>query len=221
MAYMTATCEWCKNKFLYQIYGKSKPRKFCSKICSNRKTATLPGKSEQHKTEKQRQASLENLEATRQSPAMLEYLHSDRNPIKDPVVRAKAHLTLAQQGYKHLTGGNGSLSVPQLLLYTQLQLLTKLTWSLEIPAKTIGKHYVIDIAHVDLKIAIEVDGNSHLTKERQRIDQEKDKFLTSTGWTIFRFTNSEVLKDSTLCVKKVHECIISKLEQETILRMES
>src|SRR6266487_5250277 len=205
-------CEWRNKPYQCERYLKDK-RRYCSKICSNQWKAQVYHKEvPRRNTEKQIAAAKANLEKTRQSPAMLEYLHSDRNPFNDPAVRAKAHLTLAQQGYKHLTGGNGSLSVPQLLLYTQLQLLTKLTWSLEIPAKTIGKHYVIDIAHVDLKIAIEVDGNSHLTKERQRIDQEKDKFLTSTGWTIFRFTNSEVLKDSTLCVKKVHECIISKLE---------
>src|SRR6266540_1148952 len=77
-------------------------------------------------------------------------------------------------------------------------------------------HYMIDIANQELKIAIEVDGSAHLLTSRKQIDQEKDKYLISNGWTVFRFTNLEVMTNPKLCAQKVFEYITSRREQETI-----
>jgi very-short-patch-repair endonuclease len=49
----------------------------------------------------------------------------------------------------------------------------------------VGKYY-IDVAVVDKKLAIEIDGLQHEHEERQLSDAKKDEFLKSKGWTVHR-----------------------------------
>lgn len=46
--------------------------------------------------------------------------------------------------------------------------------------------YFIDFAFHDLKLALEIDGKQHLLPERQIKDAEKNRYLASKGWTVFR-----------------------------------
>lgn len=48
-------------------------------------------------------------------------------------------------------------------------------------------YYAIDLAHEDRKLAVEIDGSSHLTAARWRSDERKTSFLTSRGWQVLRF----------------------------------
>jgi len=48
-------------------------------------------------------------------------------------------------------------------------------------------HYKLDLAHVDMMLAVEVDGSSHFIKERRESDERKDEFLQSKGWRVLRF----------------------------------
>lgn len=49
----------------------------------------------------------------------------------------------------------------------------------------VGK-YFIDIAIIENKIAIEIDGQQHEKPERKEIDKRKDKHLKENGWKVFR-----------------------------------
>lgn len=53
--------------------------------------------------------------------------------------------------------------------------------------------YKVDLAHVPLKIAIEVDGSSHRSKEGLQKDAKKQAALLGLGWKVLRFTNQEVM----------------------------
>lgn len=53
-------------------------------------------------------------------------------------------------------------------------------------------HYKIDIANEALKIAIEVDGQSHQSFQRREQDARKDAFLRGLGWIVLRYTNKQV-----------------------------
>ena len=52
----------------------------------------------------------------------------------------------------------------------------------------------VDFYIPSLKLAIEVDGHSHFTKEGKARDAERTAVLGSHGLTVLRFTNTEVLK---------------------------
>lgn len=71
-------------------------------------------------------------------------------------------------------------------------------------------HYKIDIANPTLRIAIEVDGQSHNSLARKVQDFKKDEWLSRNGWTVYRVTNSAVLNDVDKVVKDISSLTLSK-----------
>jgi len=56
---------------------------------------------------------------------------------------------------------------------------------------SIGK-YVVDFFCCELKLAIEIDGNSHFTEQAQAYDHQRTRDLNKIGIKVLRFTNNEV-----------------------------
>jgi very-short-patch-repair endonuclease/transposase-like protein len=52
--------------------------------------------------------------------------------------------------------------------------------------------YFIDFAFEDYKLAIEIDGSQHLLPERIESDKRKDDLLMLNGWSVIRFSESEI-----------------------------
>ena len=50
--------------------------------------------------------------------------------------------------------------------------------------------YRLDLAHLEARVAVEIDGSSHEAKRRRESDSKKDSFLTSQGWTVLRFQDT-------------------------------
>jgi hypothetical protein len=132
------------------------------------------------------------------------------NPMHKPGVREKVKTSLRAMGWKPPSrGGNGhGPTVPQLLLASTLG------WPMEvaIPTKVRRKGtyptcYKVDIANVKLKVAIEVDGNSHCLLTRKAQDQKKDAFLAGLGWRVLRFSNKQVTEHLAECVQTVMSTI--------------
>ncbi|MGB5099046.1 MAG: tetratricopeptide repeat protein [Methanothrix sp.] len=68
--------------------------------------------------------------------------------------------------------------------------------------------YRLDFAIPNRKIAIEIDGyNFHKTKEQMNYDYKREQSLERLGWRVFRFTGSQVFKNSEKCVHHVIGCI--------------
>lgn len=65
------------------------------------------------------------------------------------------------------------------------------------------RRYLIDVALPNLKIAVEVDGPSHRALSVKKRDHEKEAFLKAHGWTVFRFTNEQVLQNLAECLKAI------------------
>jgi len=66
--------------------------------------------------------------------------------------------------------------------------------------------YVIDFYCPALKLAIEVDGESH-TRSRQEYDTNRQQDIESYGVRFLRFTNADVYEDLDGVLAKVHETI--------------
>jgi very-short-patch-repair endonuclease len=62
-----------------------------------------------------------------------------------------------------------------------------------VPTGKLPRHYKLDLANLEEMIAVEVDGNSHNSIERQEQDARKDAWLRAQGWTVVRIKNEEVL----------------------------
>ena len=55
--------------------------------------------------------------------------------------------------------------------------------------------YVIDFYSPSLKLAVEIDGDSHFNEEAQGYDQIREAFIGSLGIRFLRFTNEEVYRN--------------------------
>lgn len=61
--------------------------------------------------------------------------------------------------------------------------------------------FSIDFANPVLKIAVELDGDSH--KRRKDHDEKRDAFLNDLGWEVIRFTNKELFFNPTTVIETI------------------
>src|SRR5690606_8474470 len=90
-----------------------------------------------------------------------------KNAMHDPASVQKMKDTLAKMGHRPaFRGGNGK-PVPM----PQQRLANHLGWPTEVVIAPGDRerpyHYRVDIAHPTMKVAVEVDGGSHYSRERQ------------------------------------------------------
>jgi len=55
--------------------------------------------------------------------------------------------------------------------------------------------YVLDFYAPRLKLAIEVDGDSHFTAEAMKYDRERTTYMNQFGIEVLRFTNLEIFEN--------------------------
>jgi very-short-patch-repair endonuclease len=135
------------------------------------------------------------------------------NPMHKEASKQKMKATLHAIGHApKVRGGNGQ--GPTL---PQQALAQALGWQMEYVVKThvpkinpqhLPTSYKLDLADPIFKIAIEVDGKSHLQLERKAQDRKKEQVLNGFGWTILRFTNQEVMEHLQECVQTVQSTIL-------------
>lgn len=56
-------------------------------------------------------------------------------------------------------------------------------------------HFIVDFYCAELKLVIEVDGESHFIENAQEYDRERTHILEEYGLTVMRFTNQQVLEE--------------------------
>jgi very-short-patch-repair endonuclease len=63
-------------------------------------------------------------------------------------------------------------------------------------------NFIVDFYCAELRLVIEVDGNTHFTDDGKAYDLERTQILESYGLKVIRFTNDEVLNSfEGVCVK--------------------
>lgn len=70
----------------------------------------------------------------------------------------------------------------------------------------IGK-FILDFYCHASKLAVEVDGGYHFTKEQAENDQNRTKVLESLGIHVIRFTNEQVLNQLSAVVEDIRICL--------------
>jgi very-short-patch-repair endonuclease len=56
-------------------------------------------------------------------------------------------------------------------------------------------NYIADFVAHSCKLIVEVDGESHDFEERVRHDEERDRWFSSRGYRVLRFTNDDVMRN--------------------------
>jgi hypothetical protein len=143
------------------------------------------------------------------------------NPMAKAENREKMAATLKR--IKHgpkIRGGNGKgMTLPQRMLSERLgdQFVPEYIQPTRMPRGSgYPAHFKIDLARLDIKLAVEIDGASHGALSRQEQDLRKTNFLTSIGWHVLRFSNRQVTERLEECFQMVMS-ITSKLKVTTTI----
>jgi very-short-patch-repair endonuclease len=117
------------------------------------------------------------------------------------------------KGGKFNRGGNGKgLTEPQKFLLSALkEKFNCYNWEPELKVKTLDyrnkyntpSSYKIDIGCEDIKLAIEIDGNSHQSISRKKQDEKKELVLKKLGWKAIRIKNLEVFHSFENVLQKI------------------
>jgi very-short-patch-repair endonuclease len=68
------------------------------------------------------------------------------------------------------------------------------------------RSYFVDVAAPSIKLAIELDGESH--DNRPEYDEARDRALEGEKWRVVRFTNEEVInKPDEVAKRLLNECV--------------
>ena len=70
-------------------------------------------------------------------------------------------------------------------------------------------YYIADFYCYELKLVIELDGDSHLAEEIKKKDIKKQKKLESLGLTVMRFKDEEVFEDIGKVIESIEGYIIA------------
>jgi len=90
------------------------------------------------------------------------------------------------------------------------------------PVKVNGKTYYLDFNlsvnwadGTGIKIAVECDGHDfhEKTKEQAKKDRQRERALTSAGYTVVRFTGSEIYKDPYKCAEELCDMAIGLFDK--------
>ena len=142
---------------------------------------------------------------------------TERNPMADPTVRKKVSETLKRIGHgPKVRGGNGRPpTAAELVLAERLNPMGFCEQAVIVTGRPRGSGYPhaykADSGCHLLKLAIEADGSSHSTLERQTQDAKKDEFLRSRGWTVLRFTNQQILTETEKTMQVILSTILKLL----------
>jgi hypothetical protein len=135
---------------------------------------------------------------------------------KDVKIWAAAHAKL--RGRTFLSrGGNGKITEPQGIVAMVCGF--EMEYAIA-TAPVIGQFpslptvYKVDLAVPDIRLAIEIDGNSHKSKKWKFLDRRKTEILSALGWSVLRFWNHEVYADLSRVSSEI-QSTISRLKTIT------
>src|SRR5437899_2338403 len=153
----TVSIQGSKNCWRFRKTGRWYCSEECRHIQFGRTAQTRAPMSEQHRKMHSRRMRL-------------------NNPMYDPNIKERMKTTLRAMGWKPpVQGGNGHGPT-----YTELLLASTLGWELGVTVSCGIRRrgyptcYKLDVANRKLKVAIEVDGNSHYLLSRREQDRKKE-----------------------------------------------
>lgn len=75
-------------------------------------------------------------------------------------------------------------------------------------------HYYIDFALTELKIALEADGKTYHSSEKQKAkDKRKTDFLRKRGWIVKRFSTNRIVNNEKRVMEEITNAITKRMEE--------
>lgn len=202
-------CKRCSVKFLTILHKGQPKRNFCSKSCAM---------STVHASPRLRELARHRMLEMRQDPEVAvklsAYLSSDRNPFKsmsweERSARSKLNWPKSAAGLAK----RAKQSPEQLELALHLPGAATGKFIRMIDGET-PKYYFPDLLFYQQMLVVEVDGGVHRYPGRQEYDQRRTDRLEQMGWSVMRFWNSEITRDTAACAQRVRDRL-EELSQST------
>jgi very-short-patch-repair endonuclease len=69
--------------------------------------------------------------------------------------------------------------------------------------------FIVDFICLKKRLIVELDGGYHDTIEQKMLDEERTRILNSIGFSVYRFTNAEVLNDIDCVIRKIMDLLLN------------
>ena len=208
-------CAHGNNRGLKRMQARGGRCRYCGRLIANH--AALKVHERRHEDEdfdrKARDRLSRQMRATNLAHSeQIRVRMQDRNPMSRPEAKEKVrawHKCQPRHWYARLDGGNGQPPTkPEAALLIRLS--SDWIWQYILPTAMPREtgyppHYKLDLACLDIKLAVEVDGKSHQTEKVRAADARKEALLVERGWTVLRFWNQEILDDPEGVVQRINE----------------
>lgn len=112
--------------------------------------------------------------------------HTNEEKEKISIALKKAHAENRHPGWAHINNDRNRRSYPEKFMLEVFE-ANHIFKQYTIVEKMSFFKYFLDFAIIELKLCIEVDGCQHYkTEDAIQHDKERDKFLISNGWKVYR-----------------------------------
>ncbi|MDR1123100.1 MAG: endonuclease domain-containing protein [Elusimicrobiota bacterium] len=99
------------------------------------------------------------------------------------------------------------MTEPELILWSKIR-KGQIKNAIFYRQKPVG-NYIADFCCTKEKLVIELDGGGHYTDDAKAKDKERDLYLSSKGFTVLRFTNTDIYRDLETVLKVIWDNIKS------------
>ena len=199
-------CVFCKKRLTYKQVRKG--HKHCSVSCASKDSSIKNDYSSKIK-EKWKDGDFRDKVIHRMKT---------NNPFFNKETVKKMKETKENNGTLHVftnRGGNGKVSKCESLLmdfciannFEYNKAINTYSVRVANPEKHYAFNYKPDFVNFDLKLCIEIDGESH--RRNKHLDRKKEDCLATLGYKTIRFTNKIVLENLTF----VMETILKEMEE--------
>lgn len=152
----------------------------------------------------------------RHNPHAAARMRGPKNPMHNPEYVEKMRLKMVGRTFL-ARGGNSKITPQQERVATFFQAPVEFA----VPTKSVRGQfpslppcYKVDVGFPDVRLAVEIDGNSHKLKKWKFLDHRKTAVLNALGWCVLRFWNQEVDEDIDQVVATITSTIL-KLKTST------
>jgi len=68
--------------------------------------------------------------------------------------------------------------------------------------------YIADFACIPLRLVVEVDGDTHCSREELQHDRIRDDYLRNRGWHVVRIWNVDVFENLDGVLETIHDAVV-------------
>ena len=77
--------------------------------------------------------------------------------------------------------------------------------------------YVADFYCAQVKLVIEIDGDSHFNPEAEEYDRLREKFIESAGIRVLRFTNNDIRGNLNGVLEVIEQSIMASSSEQNVI----